>query len=80
MPMPEETQFSPVARSPVSGRSVVWAGISMRPVESLGAINLRLVSDEARVAAEGVLGVDIPTAPNTLRRGRDGLGDLAGTE
>ena len=67
--MPEETRFSPVARSPFAGRSVMLEEVSMKPVESLGAINLRLVSEGARIAAERVLGVDIPTVPNTFTSG-----------
>ncbi len=70
MPIPEATQFSPVARSPVSGRTIALAGTTMRPVESLGAINLRLVSDEAHITAEGVLGIGIPTASSTFIAGK----------
>lgn len=62
--MLDEMQFNPVARSLISAKPAISGIASLRVVEDLGTINLRLITDEARIKAGKTLGLDVPTAAN----------------
>lgn len=74
--MPEGIRMeSPLVRWPLEGARESGAGIVATERPFLGHINLRGDAADARFAAavEHVLGVALPTTPNTIATGREGV-------